>query len=250
MNDKIILALDISTNCIGVSILRDCGTNTPEILKLNHISPKIPKEIKGAEALFMKCEIFEKEFLTLLQDIKIDTVVIEEPLILSNNVYTVATLLRFNGMLSLSIYKTLGIVPEYISSYDARKYAFPELTSIRKYNRKGECLPEKTIKKAVKDNALVPFGEYPFDVEKKQVLLDLISERYGNIIKWIINKKGNLAKENYDMSDSIVCGLGYMNLKRHGEQSFGITSVDIQNNKIIYTVHACGLEYNHSISLE
>jgi hypothetical protein len=50
-------------------------------------------------------------------------VVIEEPLLQSNNVNTVATLLRFNGMISKSVFDTLG-VPDFISSYDARKYSF------------------------------------------------------------------------------------------------------------------------------
>jgi hypothetical protein len=47
-------------------------------------------------------------------------VVIEEPLLQSNNVNTVATLLRFNGMISKSVFDTLGVVPDFISSYDAR----------------------------------------------------------------------------------------------------------------------------------
>lgn len=247
MTEKIILALDISTNCIGLSILKDNGIGTPEILKLNHISPKIPKNIKGIEALFMKCDIFEKELLTLLQGVKIDVVVIEEPLIQSNNIYTVATLLRFNGMLSLSIYKLLGIVPEYISSYNARKYSFPEINCVRKFNRKGECLSEKTLKNAVKANEIVPFGEYPFDIEKKQVLLDLISEKYKNSINWLINKKGNLAKENYDMSDSIVCGLGYINYIKYPEEDFKIINIEVYDNKIKYTVSACGSYYDHVI---
>jgi hypothetical protein len=46
----------------------------------------------------------------------ITTVVIEEPLLQSNNVNTVATLLRFNGMISKSVFDTLGVVPDFISS--------------------------------------------------------------------------------------------------------------------------------------
>jgi hypothetical protein len=62
-------------------------------------------------------------------------VVIEEPLLQSNNVNTVATLLRFNGMISKSVFDTLGVVPDFISSYDARKYSFPELMSVRKFKK-------------------------------------------------------------------------------------------------------------------
>jgi hypothetical protein len=70
--------------------------------------------------------VFE-EFIEKYKDIGIDHVIIEEPLISSNNSITVSTLLRFNGMISDCIYNVLGIVPDYISSYDARKYSFPDL---------------------------------------------------------------------------------------------------------------------------
>jgi hypothetical protein len=68
-------------------------------------------------------EIFEKRILTNCVGFNITTVVIEEPLLQSNNVNTVATLLRFNGMISKSVFDTLGVVPDFFSSYDARKYS-------------------------------------------------------------------------------------------------------------------------------
>jgi hypothetical protein len=86
------------------------------------------------EELFRKVEIFEKFFLTNCVGFNITTVVIEEPL-LQSNVNTVATLLRFNGMISKSVFDTLGVVPDFISSYDARKYSFPELMSVRKFKK-------------------------------------------------------------------------------------------------------------------
>ena len=49
-------------------------------------------------------------------DKKITDVVIEEPLLSSNNINTVATLLRFNGMIADAVYNTLGLVPIFISS--------------------------------------------------------------------------------------------------------------------------------------
>lgn len=69
-------------------------------------------------------------------------------------------------MISDSVYRILGIVPEYISSYDARKYAFPELMAIRKFNKKGEEYSKDKILTAIKKNKLVLFGEYPFDCDK------------------------------------------------------------------------------------
>ena len=134
---RIILGLDISTACIGVSIVKDNGDDKPEILYLSHKTPKISRKIKGIEALFLRKQIFEEEFIIdIASKYNITDVVIEEPLLSSNNVNTVATLLRFNGMISESIYRIIGVVPNFISSYDARMYSFPELVSIRKYNKK------------------------------------------------------------------------------------------------------------------
>ena len=132
--NKIAMGLDVSTSTIGVCIVLDDGSDYGKILELTHISPKIPSKIKGIESLFIKKKIFE-EFIVKFKDFGIDEVVIEEPLLRSNNVNTVGTLLRFNGMISDCVYNILGIVPHYISSYDARKYSFPTLMSIRKYGK-------------------------------------------------------------------------------------------------------------------
>ena len=124
-NSDIILGLDISTTTIGCCVFLDDKSDYGKIIKLTHIVPKISSKIKGIESLFLKKDIFENEFLSLWKDTGIKRVIIEEPLLRSNNVKTVGTLLRFNGMISYSVYRVLGIVPEYISSYYARKYAFP-----------------------------------------------------------------------------------------------------------------------------
>ena len=140
--------------------------------------------------------IFETEFLTTLVDSGITDVVIEEPLLSSNNSYTVGTLLRFNGMICDSVYRVLGIVPSFISSYDARTYSFPELLALRKFNKKGEEYGLKSIKKSIKDNHVVLFGAYPYDVDKKVVMMNKVDEMYPNI-DWILNKDGEIKKENY-----------------------------------------------------
>jgi hypothetical protein len=120
---KYLLALDVSTSCIGIALFEDLGTKG-KLTLLNHVAPKVkPLPTSKMEELFRKVEIFEKEFLTNCVGFNITTVVIEEPLLQSNNVNTV-TLLRFNGMISKSVFDTLGVVPDFISSYDARKYSF------------------------------------------------------------------------------------------------------------------------------
>lgn len=215
---RIILGLDISTACIGVCVIEDDGENKPKILYLGHKTPKINKKIKGIESLFLKKQIFEDEFINdIAKTFNITDAVIEEPLLSSNNVNTVATLLRFNGMISDSIYRILGVVPNFISSYDARTYSFPELVSLRKYNKKGIEYSSKHIEKAIKDNSIVLFGSYPFDIDKKSVMMNMVNEMYkDDKIEWVLNKKNEIAKENYDACDALICTLAYINVNRYG----------------------------------
>ena len=120
---NIILGLDISTTTIGVCLLLDDGSEFGKIIELTHVNPKVPRKTSHEKALFLKTEIFENEFLVKYKDYGITKCVIEAPLLGSNNVNTVSTLLQFNGMISLAVFKVLGIVPNYISSYEATKYA-------------------------------------------------------------------------------------------------------------------------------
>ena len=112
----------------------------------------------------------------------------------SNNVNTVGTLLRFNGMVTKICYDILDITPEYISTYEARKNAFPELMQ-----------PGASGK-------IVLFGAYPKDIDKKRVIWDLVSKREPKI-NWLLDKKGELKKENFDMSDSYVVALAFAHIK-------------------------------------
>ena len=140
-----ILGLDVSTKTIGISLFEDFG-ESGKLQLLTHITPKVkPNPKDNIELLIKKAQIFQFEFLEKYSDIDIKRVIIEEPLVRSNNVNTVATLLRFNGMICRSVYEVLNIIPEFISSYDARKFAFPELMQIRKTNKKGENYTEKEI---------------------------------------------------------------------------------------------------------
>jgi len=204
---EFILALDVSTSTIGIALFEDLG-DKGKLKLLHHVSPKVkPQPENKMEELFKKVEFFEKEFLTNYADFGITKVIIEEPLLQSNNVYTIATLLRFNGMISKSVYDTVGVVPEFISSYDARKYAFPELMDVRRFKKDGTPLPEKQIAK----NQPVLFGGYDFDVDKKYVLWEKVAELEPQVA-WFYDKKNKLKKETFDTSDAYVCGIGYMNM--------------------------------------
>ena len=254
---RYILGLDVSTACIGMCVLKDDGGDKPEILYLSHKTPKIPSKIKGIEALFLRKQIFEDEFVKdIATAYSITDVVIEEPLLSSNNVNTVATLLRFNGMISECIYRILGIVPSFISSYDARTYSFPQLVALRKYNKNGKEYPLKHVKDAIKKDNIVLFGAYPFDIDKKEVMMNMVDDMYGSgAIPWVLNAKGELKKENYDACDSLVCALAYVNLNHHGLEKPTIKDYEVTTNidngdiEIKYTTKIWDREYNKVLIL-
>lgn len=221
---NIILGLDISTATIGVCLLLDDGSEFGKIIELTHVNPKVPRKTSHEKALFLKTEIFENEFLVKYKDYGITKCVIEAPLLGSNNVNTVSTLLQFNGMISLAVFKVLGIVPNYISSYEARKYAFPELMAIRKYGKDEQPYDLDKVKNEIKKAKFVLFGSYPWTVEKKIVLQQKVADIFPQI-QWLYDKKGELKKENFDSSDAFVALLGQLNKERYGELNFKTSNI-------------------------
>jgi hypothetical protein len=198
-----VLGLDVSTKTIGISLFDENG----KLILLTHVTPKVKNvdKLSDIEVLIKKAQVFEEEFLEKYADDDIEKVIIEEPLLGSNNVYTMATLIRFNGMISRSVYETLNVVPEFISSYDSRKYAFPELMEKRSVNKKGIAYTEKEIEKSKP----VLFGAYPFDTDKKMVIWEKVSELEPQIV-WFYDKNHKLKKENFDMTDAYSCVRGAM----------------------------------------
>ena len=123
-NTPKVLGLDISTKTIGWSLF---DIKTKELLELTHFSPVIkPKVDDKILELILKVRAFEEK-LEGYRNLGITKVVIEEPLLNSNNIWTVGTLLRYNSMITKSIYDILGITPNFISTYNSRKYAWPDL---------------------------------------------------------------------------------------------------------------------------
>jgi len=191
-NKPKILGLDISTKTIGWALFDISGSN---LLELTHFSPKIkPQPEDKLEELMMKANAFQKH-LDNYVDVGITKVIIEEPLLNSNNVYTVGTLLRYNTMICKMIYDTLKIVPSFISTYNSRKFAFPSLVGP---NDKGR-------------NVL--FGGYPKDIDKKQVIWDHVNSLCPEV-NWLYGKTGTLKKENFDMADAACCVIGYINMSK------------------------------------
>jgi hypothetical protein len=187
-NTPKVLGLDISTRTIGCSLF---DIKSQELLELTHFSPVIkPKVDDKIQELLLKVKAFEEK-LEGYKNLGITSVVIEEPLLNSNNVWTVGTLLRYNSMITKSIYDILGIVPSFISTYNSRKYAWSDLVQ---QNDKGKY---------------VLFGGLPKDIDKKELIWKKVSEKEPQI-KWLYTKNNTLKKECFDMADSYTCVLGYM----------------------------------------
>jgi len=190
-----ILGLDISTKTIGWAIF-DLTSST--LLEASHFTPKIkPLPEDKIEVLLKKADAFKKH-LELYKDYGIVKVVIEEPLLNSNNIYTVGTLIRFNSMILKECYDIFGVVPTFISTYNARKYAFPDLVQP---NAKGR-------------NVL--FGGLPKTIDKKQVIWEHVNAICPEI-NWLYNKNGKLKKENFDISDGVTCVIGHINMLKEGK---------------------------------
>lgn len=190
-NTPKVLGLDISTKTIGWALF---DIKSQELLELTHVSPR-PRPVPDnkLEELILKSEIFSEK-LKEYNNLGIVKVIIEEPLLNSNNIYTIQTLLRFNSFIFKEIYNVLGIMPEFISTYNSRKFAFPELV---KENEKKK---------------FVLFGGLPKDIDKKMIIWENVAKREPQI-KWLYTKNNTLKKENFDQTDAYTCVLGYMRSK-------------------------------------
>jgi hypothetical protein len=186
-----VLGLDISTKTIGWALF---DIESKNLLELTHISPR-PKPTTDSkiEELMLKSNEFRKKLESYV-GLGIQTVVIEEPLLNSNNVYTVGTLMRYNTLICKDVYDILGVIPEFISTYNSRKFAFPHLV------QKNDS------------NKFVLFGGYPKDIDKKVVIWELVAKREPQIT-WQYTKNNTLKKENYDQTDAYCAALGFMKSK-------------------------------------
>ena len=95
-------------------------------------------------------------------------------------------------LLSKICFDILGVLPTYISTYNSRKYAFPELMVSRK-------------------NGLKPvlFGGYDTKIDKKMIIWEKVAELEPQVI-WLHTKNQTLKKESFDMTDAYTCVLGHM----------------------------------------
>jgi RNase H-fold protein (predicted Holliday junction resolvase) len=189
-NSPKVLGLDVSTKTIGFALFDIQSRN---LLELTHFSPVIkPQPEDKIEELILKVNAFIKK-IEDYKNLGISKVIIEEPLLGSNNIRTVGTLMKYNAMITKAIYDCLGIVPVYISTYNSRKYSWPTLMGKNDKNRE------------------VLFGGYPKDIDKKQVIWELVSKEEPQIT-WLYTKNMTLKKECYDQADAYTCVRGYMKM--------------------------------------
>ena len=187
-----ILGLDVSTKTIGWALF---DIDSKSLLELTHVSPR-PKPTTDSkiEELLLKSGVFRNK-LEAYVGMGITKVIIEEPLLNSNNVWTVGTLMRYNTLICKEIYDVLGVIPEFISTYNSRKFAFPHLVQP---NDKGKY---------------VLFGGFEKDADKKVLIWELVAKREPQIT-WLYTRNNTLKKECFDMTDSYTCVLGYMKSKK------------------------------------
>ena len=187
-NEPKILGLDISTKTIGWALF---GLKSQKLLELTHFSPRVnPRPEDKIEEHLKKAEAFAEK-LEELKGLGVIKVVIEEPLLTSNNLYTVGTLLRYNSMIVKTVYDILNLVPSFISTYNSRKYAHPSLYG---YNDKGKK---------------VLFGGFPKDTDKKLAVWKEVKILEPHITCPYTRNK-TLKKECFDMADAYTCVRGHM----------------------------------------
>jgi len=95
-------------------------------------------------------------------------------------------------MIVKTVYDVLGIIPKFVSTYNARKYAFPQLV---RENGKGKK---------------VLFGQYPKGCDKKKIIWEEVRKLQPNM-EWAYTRNNTLKKECFDMADAYTCVQGYMN---------------------------------------
>lgn len=179
--EKVYLAFDISTTCIGISLFDETGN----LIEINHLVLKTDNDVKTEFRYLIKSNFF-KDYIQKYKDYDVIDIFIEDPLLGSNNIFTASLLLKFNGICTYILHNEFTVLPKHISVYEVRKSMCPEFIKI---NKKGE----ETL-------------SFPKELDKKEYIQNKIAKMYPDL-QWVLDKKGKFSKYNYDISDSIAVGL-------------------------------------------
>jgi hypothetical protein len=191
--DRVFVSFDISTSCIGVSIFNE----NFELTSVKALKMTTNKDCQDDPEI-TKGDGFKK-FVEELKIYEIIDIFVEEPLVKSNNVYTVNKLLKFNGICSYILRDVLGIIPKFMSVDEVRRIFCPEMTE---YDAK-------------KNKFTLKFKSRKID--PKTYIFEKIAKDYENI-SWLFNKNGKLKTENFDITDSIA--LAKSSFKKYYEKEY------------------------------
>lgn len=186
-----ILALDISTSCIGYALFEE---ETEKLLELNYV------KFRSKLSLFEKRNEFKKH-IEFIKKFDVNHIAIEEPLKKFKGKYssadTIALLNFFNGMISGTVHDMFGVEPIHYNVNTARKTAFPNF-------------------KPLKDSA-----------SNKHAIWSLVREREPHIVWKYGPKSSKLVDENFDMCDAFVVGLAFINIMKEQNKTNVLQSTEV-----------------------
>lgn len=165
-----ILGFDISSTCIGYSVL-EVNNNDINFVLCDYIKP-----IKNGSIIARIADTRDK-IKKIIEDNKPDHIAIEDIIQFmsgASTAKTIITLTSFNRMIGLLSYDYLKSEPSYFNVM--------------------------TIRHGLKLNKTLP---------KKEDIPELVSKHLRIKFPYQENKKGNLKPENFDMADSIAVALYY-----------------------------------------
>lgn len=165
-----IIGLDISSSNIGYSVIEYNN------LDIKLIDSGVIKPLKDSNIL-LRLKKTKEDILSLLSKHNPDDIIIEDILLFlknKSNARTIITLAIFNRVIGLACFEYLNKPPVLMS-----------VATIRKF---------------------IKIDEKP----KKEDIPNLIEKHLNIKFPWILNKKKNIDKSSYDMSDAIAVSLAYI----------------------------------------
>jgi len=173
-----ILGLDISTSTVGAAII---DSETDEIKSLFYVS------LKKEKGLLNKIKLLKNELQK--QNVTVDHVAIEEPLVMFKEGFSRAQILsllsQFNGMSQFLTFLLYNTEPVMYNVNNARKRSFPEL-------------------------------KFPRGSKRKELVQEAVAFAYPEV-DFPLKRTGRLKDECYDMCDAVVIARAHSQAMRNGE---------------------------------
>jgi len=194
--EKYIWSLDISTTNIGSALWDING----KLIELKHLELKISKDVSVPDRDIHKAEIFRKYAEEYKKRIfnelngEIEHIIIEAPLMMSNNANTASLLLGFNGICRYILFDIFNKYPMKISVHESRKLFLSELVSLKK--RKGKMVEVLSFPEEYKKN-------------KKYYIWKKVAKLEPQI-EWFYKRNSDQPRDIcYDLSDSYTVGYAF-----------------------------------------